>query len=171
MKTSPATTASADSTPAAHHVPLPVRALRRLKPVVAALLASPVHRLLSNDVLLMTWTGRKSGRRYTLPLSYVEAGGKLVLCTRPEGSQWWRNLRGGGEVELRLRGRNVRATACILDPASPDALDGLRAFVTRNPRTGEMLYNVARDAGGPRRSDLEREVHQSVVVRLEPVQA
>jgi deazaflavin-dependent oxidoreductase (nitroreductase family) len=137
-----------------------------MQPLIAALLASPAHGLLSRDVLLMTWTGRKSGRRYTLPLSYVEQGGKLYLCTRGESSQWWRNLKGGAEVELRLRGRRVDAVAAVLDADSPEALDGLRAFVTRNPRTGEMLYHVARDGGAPREGDVQREVANSIVVRL-----
>jgi hypothetical protein len=63
-----------------------------------------------------------------------------------------------------LEGRPVRATATVLDRESEEALDGLRAFVTRNPGTGEMLYHVAR---GPREADLLREVHASVVVRLD----
>ena len=159
-------TLSSSAPAAAHHVPFSIRVLRRMQPLIAALLASPLHGLLSRDVLLMTWTGRKSGRRYTLPLSYVEQGGKLYLCTRPEGSQWWRNLKGGAEVELCFRGRRVEASASILDRESPEALDGLRAFVTRNPRTGEMLYHVARDGGPPRESDVRREVANYIVVQL-----
>jgi deazaflavin-dependent oxidoreductase (nitroreductase family) len=137
-----------------------------MKPVIVALLGSPVHGLMSQDVLLLTYAGRKSGKRYTLPLSYVEKNGNLYLCTR--GSQWQRNLRGGVGVELRLRGRSVRASAAVLDADSPEALVGLRAFVTHNKRTGEMLYKVANDGGAPRESDLEREVRNSVVVRLAP---
>jgi len=164
MSTTDTISSSAPAVP--HHVPFSIRVLRRMQPLIAALLASPLHGLLSGDVLLMTWTGRKSGRRYTLPLSYVEQGGQLYLCTRPEGSQWWRNLKGGADVELTLRGRRVAAVATILEADSPEALDGLRAFVSRNPRTGEMLYHVARDGGAPRESDVQREVANSVVVRL-----
>ena len=162
-------TVSSSTRAAPHHVPFPVRVLRRMRPVIAALLASPLHGLLSRDVLLMTYTGRKSGRPYTLPLSYVEQGGILYLCTRPEGSRWWRNLKGGGAVQLRWRGRSVSASATVLDADSPEALEGLRAFVTRNPGTGELLYHVAREGGAPREGDLEREVGDSVVVRLTPL--
>jgi hypothetical protein len=52
--------------------------------------------------------------------------------------------------------------------SSAEALDGLRAFVTRNPGTGELLYNVARGPDGrPVEADLRREILRSVVVRLE----
>jgi hypothetical protein len=162
MSSAPAVPTSADRS--AHVVPLPVRILRRLKPVIVAILRSPLHGLMSRDILLLTWTGRRTGARHTLPLSYVRLGSCLYLCTRPEGSKWWLNLRGGCEVDLVLAGRRVKATANVLEPHSGEALDGLRVFVTRNPRTGEMLYRVAR---GPNEADLLREVHASVVVRLD----
>jgi hypothetical protein len=72
-------------------------------------------------------------------------------------------------VDLVLRGKKLHAIAAVADPASPEALGALRAFLTRNPGTGRLIYNVETDAGGkPRESDLEREVLASVVVRLEP---
>ncbi len=72
---------------------------------------------------------------------------------------------------LVLKGKNTRAIATVLDPASPEALDGLRAFLTRNPGTGRLLYNVEADANGrPHENDLEREVLASMVVRLEPLE-
>jgi len=156
------------SRPAAQAAPVPasIRLLRRLKPVVVAILRSPLHGLLSRDVLLLHYRGRRSGRAFTLPLSFVEDGGALYLCTRPGASDWWRNLKGGAEVELTRRGRRVRAAAEVLDPASPEALEGLRAFVAHNPGTGELLYNVARSPTGPNQRDLEREVLLSVVVRV-----
>jgi deazaflavin-dependent oxidoreductase (nitroreductase family) len=155
---------TAAASPAPASIPLSIRALRRLQPLVLGLLRSPLHPLLSRDVLILTWKGRRSGLRRTLPLSYVRLGRSLVLCTRPEGSVWWKNLRGGAEVEVRLAGHRVRATATVLDPASREALEGLRAFVTRNPRTGAMLYHVR---PGPHEEDLAREVVDSVVVRLD----
>jgi deazaflavin-dependent oxidoreductase (nitroreductase family) len=152
------------------HEPIPasIRLLRRLQPVVVSLLGSPLHGLLSRDVLLLGYRGRKSGKDFTLPLSYAGGDDRLYLCTRPGVAAWWHNLRGGAAVQLRLRGRDLDATASVLDPASPEALEGLRRFVTRNPRTGEMLYAVGRDvAGKPREEDLKREVVRSVVVRLD----
>lgn len=150
-----------------HSIPLSIRVLRRLRPFVAAILASPVHGLLSRDVLLIGYAGRRSGRRYTLPLSYVEHGGALYLCTRPEGSDWWRNLKGGAAVDLVLCGRPVLARAEVLDSGSEEALAGLRAFVARNPGTGRMLYHVEQEGGRPREADLQQEIGRSVVVRLD----
>lgn len=160
------TAATAAPSPA-HAVPLAIRALRRLKPVVVALLRSPLHPLLSGEILVLAWTGRRTGRRFELPLSYVRHDDALYLCTRPEGSSWWRHLRPRARVELALQRRVVAADATLVDPASAEALGALRAFVARNPHTGSTLYRVRRAKGGPDEGDLAREVLASVVVRLD----
>lgn len=149
------------------HVPADIRLLRRFNWLIRAVLRSPLHRLLSDDLLVLTCNGRRSGRRMRLPLSYVARDGHLYLCTR--NSRWWRNLRGDAVVELRLRGRLVAARATVLDASSDEALAGLRLFVTHNPRTGERLYAVRRGDDGPREGDLVREVRRSTVVRLDPL--
>lgn len=150
----------------AQPLPLAIRVLRRLNSTIARLLRSPLHGVLSRNLLLMTYRGAKSGATRTLPLSYVEVGGRPYLCTR--SSAWWRNLRNGRAVELHLRGRRVTATPVVLDVATTEALEAFRAFLTANPKTGEMLYQVARGrAGAPREDDLRREVRRSVVVRLD----
>ncbi|HEV7734007.1 MAG TPA: nitroreductase/quinone reductase family protein [Candidatus Binatia bacterium] len=144
------------------NLPLAIRVLRRLKPVMLAVLGSPLHGVLSRDILALSYRGRRSGRTFTLPLSYVTIGEHLYLCTRD--SLWARNLRDEPAVEIVLRGRRVPATAHVLDSASEEALAGLRAFLGRNPHTGATLYDVRR---GPDESDLRREVLRSTVVRLD----
>lgn len=147
-------------------LPLSIRLLRRLNPLVTAILRSPLHGLLSKDLLLLDHVGARSGRRRVLPLSYVEIDGRPYLCTR--SSLWWRNLRAMPRVELVLRGRRVAAVAEVLEAGSRDALAGLRAFLTANPRTGEILYDVRSGADRrPREDDLAREAERSVVVRLD----
>lgn len=147
-------------------LPFAIRVLRRLNPVIAGVLRSPLHQLLSRNLLLLTYVGTKSGRRRTLPLSYVMVGERLYLCTR--SSRWWRQLRNGRPVGLRFCGRQVEATPTIVDLSSAEALDALRAFLTANPKTGEMLYEVRIDRDRrPCEADLRREVLRSVVVRLD----
>ncbi len=73
--------------------------------LVKPLLQSRFHGVLSGRLLLITVTGRKSGRRFTIPVQYSERGGVISIGVgRPAEKQWWRNLRGGAPVQLRLRG-------------------------------------------------------------------
>ena len=147
-------------------LPLAIRVLRRLNPLIAALLRSPLHRLASANLLLLTYVGRKSGQRRALPLSYVVVADRIYLCTR--SSRWWRSWRPGAAVEVDLRGRRLAMHPCVVDVATPEALEALRAFLAANPKTGEMLYAVRADRGRPNEDDLAREVRRSVVIRLDP---
>jgi deazaflavin-dependent oxidoreductase (nitroreductase family) len=146
------------------HVPPSIRLLRRFNWSIRALLRSRLHGLLSRDLLVLEYTGAKTRQRRVLPLSYVEHEGRLYLCTR--NSLWWRNLRTEPAVEVWLRGRRVSATADVVDPTSAEARDALRAFLARNPRTGEILYEVKSVGGSPSEEDVAREAPRSVVVRL-----
>src|SRR5947209_20504009 len=77
---------------------------RTANPVVRAVLSSPLHPLLSGGLALITVTGRRSGRRrYTFPVGYRQDGDRVTITVGwPERKQWWRNLREGGPVEVRI---------------------------------------------------------------------
>jgi F420H(2)-dependent quinone reductase len=76
-----------------------------LNPVVRAVLRSPAHRLASGSLVLLTVTGRRSGRRFTFPVGYRQDGDTVTVAVGwPERKQWWRNLREEAPVGLVLRG-------------------------------------------------------------------
>ena len=86
--------------------------------VVALLLRSPVHSVASGRLALITVTGRRSGREHTLPVGYEQDGERLrIPVLWPQRKLWWRNLRDGAPVRLRLRGeaRTGRAQAQVDD--------------------------------------------------------
>ena len=66
-------------------------------------------------VLLLTTTGRKSGRRRTTPLLYLEDGGRYAVVASvggaPQHPAWYLNLRADprATVEIADRKRAVRA--------------------------------------------------------------
>jgi F420H(2)-dependent quinone reductase len=93
---------------------------RVINPLVRLLIRSPLHPLVSRRIALITFTGRRSGRRYTIPVGYQIAGTRLTITVgSPERKVWWRNLRGtGAPVELVVRGhpRSGRAVATRSGP-------------------------------------------------------
>lgn len=78
--------------------------------IMKPLLASPLHFFASSRILLISVTGRKSGKVYTTPLEYMRDGDEVVVFTQKE-RLWWRNLKGGATVQLRLKGRSLKAYA------------------------------------------------------------
>ena len=76
--------------------------------VLALLLRSPLHGLLSRRLLLIAVTGRRSGRVHTLPVMYSAGADRGLLrigVAAPAAKRWWRNLRGeGAAVRVWVRG-------------------------------------------------------------------
>ena len=91
-----------------------MRPRKLYNPIVVAILRSPLHGLMSNSVMLLTYRGRRSGRAFTTPISYVRDGEDL-LAVASRDHAWWRNLRGGAPVRVRLRGRELRGTGRLLE--------------------------------------------------------
>lgn len=118
--------------------PAAARNGRAANRVIRPLLDSPLHPLLSFRLMLLRYTGRRSGREYTIPVAYSRWGDGEVIATsrRPV---WAVNLRGGQPVQLRIRGRWYQATPTIV--TEPDAVaEQLGDFVRAvGPRAAGML--------------------------------
>lgn len=138
-----------------------------VNPIMRGLLRSPLHGLVSRRLLLLEVTGRKSGRIYSVPIGYVPVGDALYLGT---DGRWVRNLRGGAEVRVWLRGRPVAARAEVID--DPDGMAAAyRTMIPGAPQFGQM-FGLALDAEGQvDRAAVERlRGAGHVVVRVRPVQ-
>ncbi len=139
--------------------------------VPAAVLRSPLHRAMSGRYLLLTFTGRKSGKRYTTPVAYLKEGETLLMTT---DSPWWKNLRGtdgaGPPVSVRVKGREYEG----LGEAVTDETEVVRVlarFLQMQPGYGKFV-GVKRGAGG--RVDpsmVEEAARGRVVVRVRPTRA
>jgi len=105
--------------PAFHRSAGQRRLLHAPNPVVRAVLRSPAHRLLSGRLLLLTYTGRRTGEQHTIPVRYVRDGGALVVTVAwPERKVWWRGLHGPGTgVSLLLAGERREAIADVRETA------------------------------------------------------
>lgn len=87
-----------------------------INPVMKLALRSPAHGLVSHQLLLLTFRGRKSGRQFTTPAGYTREDDTLYLMT---ASPWWKNFQDGAPVTVLLQGekRQGQATADD-DPAA-----------------------------------------------------
>jgi deazaflavin-dependent oxidoreductase (nitroreductase family) len=100
-----------------------------------AVLASPWHPRHSHNTVVLEVVGRRSGRRYRLPVSYVEdRGDLLVFVDEADRKVWWRNLRGGAPVRVLLRGRWQARRADVAGDDDPKRLaEALARFAAAWP--------------------------------------
>lgn len=112
----------------------------RLNPLVSFVLRTPLHVLLSRSLLLLTVTGHRTGRRYSIPVGYQREGDRLVvMVSEAQSKQWWRNYREPRPVDLLLRGRERRGIAGAVPPESPEFRDHAARTLRRLPSMGRVF--------------------------------
>jgi hypothetical protein len=116
--------------------------MRTANAVVATLLRSPMHRLLSGSMDLIRYNGRRSGREFTTPTQYARAGDDvIILVGRPNAKTWWRNFTSEHDIDILMRRHwipmKARAVVGAEEPATIAPL--LDAFLERFPKAARAL--------------------------------
>ena len=120
-------------------------------------LRSPFHGMLSNGMMLITITGRKTGKTYTTPVGYYMEDGTMWVITSRERT-WWKNLQGGAKVDLLLKRKPVTGIADVdLDEKSvevrmveylrhvPQAAKPMKIRVEDGKPNPQDIANTAKD--------------------------
>jgi len=130
---------------------------------MAWVLRSPFHGMLSNGMMLITVTGRKTGRKYTTPVGYYREGDYLLVITSRDRT-WWKNLRGGAQVSLLLKRKSVTAFA---DPELDEKAVEARMFEYLNhvPMAAKQL-GIRMEDGKPNTEDIARTAKDRLFVRI-----
>jgi hypothetical protein len=74
---------------------------------ITALAASPrFGALLRRSITTITYTGRRSGRTFSIPVAYRRQGDEIdIVPNLPDAKTWWRNFLGdGAPMSLTLDG-------------------------------------------------------------------
>src|SRR5258708_24494550 len=99
------------------------------------------------EVLLLTTTGRRSGKQRTVPLSYIKDASSYVIAATNGGRDshpgWFLNVRVHPQVTLQVKNQIMRAEAEIARPeqrrehwpwlvqGAPQVYEGLQERTTR----------------------------------------
>ncbi len=79
--------------------------------MMAIMLRIPVvRRPMSKMILLLTYSGRKSGKTYTFPIGYWRQGDTVILLTKRFRS-WWHNFQQPTPVTIRIGGQTYTGRA------------------------------------------------------------
>jgi deazaflavin-dependent oxidoreductase (nitroreductase family) len=134
-----------------------------MNPLMGLLLRSPFHSRLSKNIMLLTFTGRKSGKQYTTPVGYLQQGDRLTVFTH---SSWWKNLRGGAPVKMYLRGRGRSGRAEVV--TAPETVKQMvRALIAKDGEemARRMGFWVASD--DPSAAELQAVMQHTVFVQIQ----
>lgn len=137
---------------------------RWLNSLMGLMLRTPgIQRLAGRSTALLTFVGRKSGNKFTTPISYSRHG-RNVLLTCHESRQWWRNLDSNPRIELRLAGTDYQGLATV---AKDDVALELFLDFLRHQRMLARASGISFDDGAPNTEQAAAALQDTIVVSVE----
>ena len=131
-----------------------------LNPVMEVMLKSPVHKVVSDGILIITFKGIKE---YSTPISYFMENGAAYCFTH---AQWWKNLAQGAEVKVRLKGEDYKGYALAEAEDMAQKTKAMRTMVIAKPQEAGF-YNVTFDPdGGPVEEEVIKAAEEAVLIRI-----
>lgn len=128
-----------------------------------SVLRSPFHGMVSDKILLITFTGRKSGREYSTPVSYTRRNGELLVFTH---GKWWQNLRGGATVKVRVQGKEFRGRAEPVDADTAAIAEGLVEHLRHVPGDAKFYNVTIGEHGLPNAEEVKRSAQDTIMLRI-----
>lgn len=141
-----------------------------INPLMRLLLRSPLHTLMSSSLMLITFTGRKSGKVYTTPVRYLRTPSS-IQCFTSADTKWWRNLRGGAEVTLTIQRQDRRFFANVIENDPERTREALRHYLTVFPQDAAYHDVKLRRDKSLVIADLERAAKHAIVVVATPLES
>ncbi len=125
---------------------------------------------LGKIVLLLTTTGRRSGKKRVTPLQYEEIDGLYYLgAARGLKADWVRNIQFCPEVEIQVGSKKFCGVAEVVNDPSKFA-DFIEVRLERHPRMMRLLMERAHGLPRrPSREQLEQLALNEAMVIVHPV--
>ena len=134
-----------------------------LNKLMTFILRSPLHGLVSSKIMLISFVGRRSGKTYTTPVSYLEDGNLITLFTHAD---WIANLVENPNVTLRLRGHDMDGKAQTIATEVNRIADVLAEHLRHN-RVDARFYNVTYDDhGDPKMDEVRQAAADTTMVQI-----
>ncbi len=132
------------------------------------ILRSPFHGLISTNIMLIAFTGRRSGETYSTPVNYVRGDDGITVFSR-RSRTWWKNLRGGAPVTVRVKGQELKAIA-----ESTEDLDRVTAalldYLGQSPNYAKYYQVTLGPTGAPNPEEVAQAARDLVLIRIRPNQ-
>ncbi|XTP35695.1 hypothetical protein ACORG1_05500 [Mycobacterium sp. TJFP1] len=133
----------------------PEALLRVVNPTLRLALKTPLGGFLG-DFMLVAFTGRKSGKKYAIPVSAHQLDGELYAVAE---AQWKYNFRGGAEAQVSHRGKTRTMRGELI--TDPPTVAGIceRVAASYGPRKAQRQMGMAfRDNRLPTTTEWEEAV-------------
>ena len=136
-----------------------------INPVTIAIAKSPLHFLISQNLVVLIFKGMKTGKNYALPVSYFEDPRGKLSCVTHRHNIWWRNLLHVNNIKILYKGRLTDALVTIEHQNNKIIADQLDALCSHS-RIDGFFAKVSYKYGKPLRKDVEKAASLMTLIRL-----
>ena len=143
--------------------------MKNIQKIHRVLYAIGLGPLIGRIILLLTTTGRRSGKKRVTPLQYEMIGNDCYIgAARGVKADWVRNIQINPQVDVRMGAKHFQGTAEVITDPSRFA-DFMEVRLTRHPR---MIGLIMQKAHGlpkhPSREQLEGLAKEEAFVIIHP---
>jgi hypothetical protein len=136
-----------------------------INPVTIAIAKSPLHFLISQNIVVLNFRGMKTGKDYTLPVSYFEDPKGKLRCVTDRRNIWWRNLLQASNIKILYKGNLTDALVTVEHENNKMIADQLDALCSHS-RIDGFFAKVGYENGKPIRKDIEKAASIMTLIQL-----
>lgn len=138
-----------------------------VNPFMKAFLRSPFHGSLSGSLAILHFRGRKSGREFETPLSYVREDSTICLLSA-QTTNWWKNLRDEGTpVRIEIARETLTGKTRLWEGDSEALRTRVRRYLCTLPRDAKFYAVELDEQGQPVEESLAKAFPQLVFLEIE----
>ena len=138
---------------------------RLINPITIAVAKSPLHFLVSKNLVVLNFLGIKTGKNYTIPVSFFEEPEGKLSCVTDRRNIWWRNLLQVSNIKILYKGRLNDARVTVEHANNKTIADRLDALCSHS-RIDGFFAKVGYENGKPIRKDIEEAASRMTLIKL-----
>ena len=138
---------------------------RLINPITIAISKSFLHGLISANILVLNIKGVKTGKNYSIPVSYLENPEGSLSCVTDRPFIWWRNLVNLEKIKVLYKGNMIEAEINLESKDNQIIADRLESLCSHS-RIDGFFAEVGYKNGKPIRQDVEKSAANMVLIQL-----
>jgi hypothetical protein len=149
-------------------MPIQLNISQLFNPLKKKLLNSPLGMFLQDDIGLMEYTDRNSGKTLNHAVVLHPEKGFYWLA-KEKADSFWRNFQGGAMVKIRYQGSEIKGWAEIME--EPETTKTILAHIVNDARLS-FFMNVGMDSSdtfGEAQIDKHTKLYQVLIIRRKEV--
>ena len=131
--------------------------------IMVWLLRSPLHSMISSGIMIIGFSGSKSGKSYSTPVNYYKID-ETIYAISDRSRTWWKNIKKNPDLDLFIKRENFSGKGIIID-SKVQVEDALAIIYKKNPQIAKYM-KVEMVEGEPVLKDIQKLSDNTIVIKI-----